>query len=275
MIIDAHTHIYPEKIAARAIAKLETNSGVKAKTNGMRSGLLESMKEAGIDYSLLLPVATSVKQVDTIVEEAAQTNAGAKETGLFSFGGIHPDTENYKEVLRRAKSLGLKGIKLHPDYQGTFFNDIRYKRIVAEATELGLYLMIHAGVDIGLPEPVHCAPEHVVEVVKETQSDHLILAHMGGWRLWDEVRSQLLELPVYFDTSFSEDYLEEDGVQGMLTQEAFVDLVRAMGTDRVFFGTDSPWSGQKRAVDWILQTSLTEKEKEQIFHENFERLIGS
>lgn len=275
MIIDAHTHIYPEKIAARAIAKLETNSGVKAKTNGMRSGLLESMKEAGIDYSLLLPVATSVKQVDTIVEEAAQTNAGAKETGLFSFGGIHPDTENYKEVLRRAKSLGLKGIKLHPDYQGTFFNDIRYKRIVVEATELGLYLMIHAGVDIGLPEPVHCAPEHVVEVVKETQSDHLILAHMGGWRLWDEVRSQLLELPVYFDTSFSEDYLEEDGVQGMLTQEAFVDLVRAMGTDRVFFGTDSPWSGQKRAVDWILQTSLSEKEKEQIFHENFERLIGS
>ncbi len=275
MIIDAHTHIYPEKIAVRAIAKLETNSGVKAKTNGMRSGLLESMKEAGIDYSLLLPVATSVKQVDTIVEEAAQTNAGAKETGLFSFGGIHPDTENYKEVLRRAKSLGLKGIKLHPDYQGTFFNDIRYKRIVAEATELGLYLMIHAGVDIGLPEPVHCAPEHVVEVVKETQSDHLILAHMGGWRLWDEVRSQLLELPVYFDTSFSEDYLEEDGVQGMLTQEAFVDLVRAMGTDRVFFGTDSPWSGQKRAVGWILQTSLSEKEKEQIFHENFERLIGS
>ncbi len=275
MIIDAHTHIYPEKIAARAVAKLETNSGVKAKTNGMRSGLLESMKEAGIDYSLLLPVATSVKQVDTIVEEAAQTNADAKKTGLFSFGGIHPDTENYKEVLRRAKSLGLKGIKLHPDYQGTFFNDIRYKRIVAEATELGLYLMIHAGVDIGLPEPVHCAPEHVVEVVKETQSDHLILAHMGGWRLWDEVRSRLLELPVYFDTSFSEDYLEEDGVQGMLTQEAFVALVRAMGTERVFFGTDSPWSGQKRAVDWILQTSLTEKEKEQIFHENFERLIGS
>jgi len=275
MIIDAHTHIYPEKIAARAIDKLEKNSGVKAKTNGMRSGLLESMKEAGIDYSLLLPVATSVKQVDTIIEEAAKTNAGAKETGLLSFGGIHPDTENYKEVLRRAKSLGLKGIKLHPDYQETFFNDIRYKRIVAEATELDLYLMIHAGVDIGLPEPVHCAPEHVVEVVKETQSDHLILAHMGGWRLWDEVRSQLLELPVYFDTSFSEDYLEEDGVQGMLTQEAFVDLVRAMGTDRVFFGTDSPWSGQKRAVEWILQTSLTEKEKEQIFYENFERLIGS
>lgn len=274
MIIDAHTHIYPEKIAARAVAKLESNSGVGAKTNGIKSGLMESMKAAGVDYSLLLPVATSVKQVDTINEEAARTNAGSDQTGLLSFGGIHPDTENYKEVLRRAKSLGLKGVKLHPDYQGTFFNDIRYKRIVSEATEQGLYLMIHAGVDIGLPEPVHCHPDHVVEVVKETESDHLILAHMGGWRLWDEVRAKLLELPVYFDTSFSEDYLAADGVEGMLSKEAFVELVRDMGTDRVLFGTDSPWSDQKRAVQWIEDTMLTQEEKEQIFSGNFMRVIG-
>lgn len=274
MIIDAHTHIYPEKIATKAIAKLETNSGVKAKTNGVESGLIESMKAAGIDYSLLLPVATSAKQVDNINEVAARTNASAKETGLLSFGGIHPDSGNYKEVLHRVKSYGLKGVKLHPDYQGTFFNDIRYKRIVEEATALGLYLVLHAGVDIGLPEPVHCTPDHVVEVVKETGSDHLILAHMGGWRLWDEVRAKLLELPMYFDTSFSEDYLEADGVEGMLTKDAFTDLVRTMGTDRVLFGTDSPWSGQKEAVQWLRDTTLTEEEKEQIFAGNFERIIG-
>ena len=274
MIIDAHTHIYPEKIASKAIAKLEANSGVKAKTNGIESGLRKSMKEAGIDYSLLLPVATSAKQVDTINEVAARTNAKAQETGILSFGGIHPDTENYKEVLHCAKSYGLKGVKLHPDYQGTFFDDIRYKRIVEEATSLDLYLVIHAGVDIGLPEPVHCTPDHVVEVVKDTESDHLILAHMGGWRLWDEVRAKLLELPVYFDTSFSGDNLEADGVEGMLTKEAFTNLVRAMGTDRVLFGTDSPWSGQKEAVQWLRDTTLSEEEKQQIFAGNFQRIIG-
>lgn len=274
MIIDAHTHIYPEKIAAKAIEKLEKNSGVKAKTNGIESGLRKSMKEAGIDYSLLLPVATSAKQVDTINEVAARTNDAAKETGILSFGGIHPDTENYKEVLHRVKSYGLKGLKLHPDYQETFFNDIRYKRIVEEATSLDLYLVIHAGVDIGLPEPVHCTPDHVVEVVRDTESDHLILAHMGGWRLWDEVQAKLLELPVYFDTSFSGDYLKTDGVEGMLTKEAFTNLVRAMGTDRVLFGTDSPWSGQKEAVQWLRDTTLTEEEKQQIFAGNFERIIG-
>lgn len=274
MIIDAHTHVYPEKIAEKAVAKLEANSGVAAKTNGMRSGLMESMKEAGVDYSLLLPVATSVRQVETINEEAARINEETERTGLLSFGGIHPDTGNYKDVLRRIKEWGLKGIKLHPDYQGTFFHDIRYKRIVSEATEQGLFLMVHAGVDIGLPEPVHCHPDHVTEVVEDTQSDHLILAHMGGWRLWGEVREKLLELPVYFDTSFSEDYLAADGVDGMLSKEVFTDLVRAMGTDRVFFGTDSPWSDQKEAVQWIEGTALAPQEREQIFAGNFIRVIG-
>ena len=193
MIIDAHTHTYPETIAKRAIEKLEKNSGTKAHTNGVQSGLMASMKEAGISYSLLLPVATSKKQVDTINEVAAETNAKALETGLLSFGGIHPETENVSEVLNRIKALGLKGIKIHPDYQGTFFNDIRYKRIVEKATELGLYITVHAGVDIGMPDPVHCTPNHVLEVLKDTESDHLILAHMGGWRLWNEVKDKLKE----------------------------------------------------------------------------------
>lgn len=274
MIIDAHTHTYPETIAKRAIEKLEKNSGTKAHTNGVQSGLMASMKEAGISYSLLLPVATSKKQVDTINEVAAETNAKALETGLLSFGGIHPETENVSEVLNRIKALGLKGIKIHPDYQGTFFNDIRYKRIVEKATELGLYITVHAGVDIGMPDPVHCTPNHVLEVLKDTESDHLILAHMGGWRLWNEVKEKLMEKPLYFDTSFSGDYLQKEGVSGMLTKEAFVDLIHAMGSDRVLFGTDSPWSGQKDAVQWFIETDLTETEKKKILSDNFIRIIG-
>ena len=271
MIIDIHTHVYPEKIVAKAIAKLEKNSGTKAKTDGTKAGLRESMKEAGIDYSLLLPVATSAKQVDKINEEAAEANASAKETGLLSFGGIHPDTENYKEVLRRVKEYGLKGIKLHPDYQDTFFNDIRCKRIVEEASSLGLYIMVHAGVDIGLPDPVHCRPEHVEEVLAETGTDKLILAHMGGWRLWQEVEERLAGRDLYLDTAFSTDCIP--GVEGMLTNEQFVHLARVHGTDKVLFGTDSPWSGQKVCVDWLEKTDLTEDEKEKILAGNARKIL--
>jgi len=271
MIIDAHTHVYPEKIADKAVAKLEANAGVKAKVNGRKSGLMKSMKEAGVDYSLLLPVATSPRQVDGINAEAGDTNATADQTGLLSFGGVHPDTENYKEVLRQIKALGLKGIKVHPDYQETFFNDIRYKRIVAEATELGLYVVTHAGVDIGLPDPIHCRPEHVKEMLKDTQTDKLILAHMGGWRLWQQVEELLAEENVYLDTSFSHEGI---GVEGMLSPEQFVHLVRAHGVDKIVFGSDSPWSSQKESVEWIRQTSLTEEEKEMIFGGNAKRILG-
>ncbi len=275
MIIDVHTHVYPEKIAGKAVSKLERVSGVPAKVNGVKSGLTASMERAGVDYSLLLPVATSAKQVDKINEEAGETNARGEETGLLSFGGIHPDTDNYKEVLRRVKALGLKGIKLHPDYQGTFFDDIRYKRIVAYATELGLYIMVHAGEDIGLPDPIHCRPDHVLEMMADTGTDKLILAHMGGWRLWEEVKEKLAgNRNLYFDTAFSMTNLERDGVKGMLDEEQFVDLVRAHGSDRILFGTDSPWSDQKSCVDWIEKTALTGEEKEQIFSGNARRILG-
>lgn len=271
MIIDAHTHVYPEKIAKRAVAKLEAVSGVPAKTNGLKSGLLSSMKEAGIDYSLLLPVATSVKQVDTINAEAAETNATALETGLFSFGGIHPDTPHYKEVLCQIHSYGLKGIKLHPDYQNTFFDDIRYERIVDKATELGLYIMVHAGEDIGLPEPVHCRPEHVCKMLEETGSDKLILAHMGGWRLWDRVEELLVGQNVYFDTAFSLDCMP--GVEGMLSEEQFLRLVRKHGADKILFATDSPWSSQKDYVEWMNRIALSEEERSQIFAENAKKIV--
>ena len=67
---------------------------------------------------------------------------------------------------------------------------------------------------------------------------------------------KLMEKPLYFDTSFSGDYLQKEGVSGMLTKEAFVDLIHAMGSDRVLFGTDSPWSGQKDAVQWFMETGM-------------------
>lgn len=271
MIIDAHTHVYPEKIVEKAMAKLEANSGTKARSDGRKSGLLNNMKAAGIDASVLLPVATSPKQVDAINEEAGETNAIAGETGLFSFGGIHPDTENYKEVLKRIKALGLRGLKIHPDYQETFFNDIRYKRMIEEASSLGLYVMVHAGVDIGLPDPVHCRPDHVLEVIKETGTDKLILAHMGGWRLWEEVTEKLAGEKIFFDTAFS---LDNIPVAGMLSKEQFVRMVRKHGAEKILFGTDSPWSDGASDVEWIRQTSLTENEKNMIFSENIKKILA-
>ena len=270
MIVDFHTHTYPDKIAESTIAKLSEEARVAAHTDGTSHGLRESMKTAGIDYSLVLPVATSPHQVARINETAYKTNLSSGRKGLLSFGAIHPDSPDYKRVLRGIASLGLKGVKLHPDYQNAFFNDIRYKRIIDTATELGLFIIVHAGVDIGLPDPVHTTPDMVREVLRDTGTDRLILAHMGGWRMWDEVMEKLVGEDLRIDTSFS---TTATGLPDMLEEERFVEMVHAFGADRVLFGSDSPWASQRKSLKWIEHTSLHKEEKELILGKNAETLL--
>ena len=147
MIIDFHTHTFPDKIAGSVIGKLQQLSRSRPFTDATNDGLRRSMEQAGIDLSILLPVMTNAGQVHKLNDLAARINERWQETGLLSFGGMHPDVENYKEALNHVTELGLKGIKIHPAYQGADFDDIRYLRIIDKASELGLIVLTHAGWD--------------------------------------------------------------------------------------------------------------------------------
>ncbi|HKL98568.1 MAG TPA: amidohydrolase family protein, partial [Mobilitalea sp.] len=142
MIIDFHAHIFPDRIAKKTIEFLETKGHIKAFTDGTLEGLKRSMKENNIDRSVVLPVVTRPEQFESVNTYAAEITG---REGIISFGGIHPDTEDYKDKLLRIKELGLIGIKLHPDYQKTFIDDPKMIRIIDYATELGLIVIIHAG----------------------------------------------------------------------------------------------------------------------------------
>ncbi len=155
MIIDFHTHMFPDKIAKGTIDLLAGICKVTPYGDGTYTGLLDSAREAGIDLCIALPAVTKISQVESINRFAAKY----QEKPIISFGGIHPACENYKEILREIKNLGMKGIKLHPDYQDMYFNDIRYKRLIAFASELELIVSVHAGVDPKCPEDVHCTPK--------------------------------------------------------------------------------------------------------------------
>ena len=155
MVIDFHTHIFPDKIAARTIESLGAIAGVRAATDGTLNGLLASMEKSGIEKSVIMPVCTKPEQFENINHFAKKINE-TYDGKLISFGGIHPDCENPKEKLKYMKSLGIQGIKIHPDYQRVMIDDIRFMRIIEHASELGLMILTHSGIDIGLPEPVHC-----------------------------------------------------------------------------------------------------------------------
>ena len=274
MIIDFHTHMFPDKIAGRTLDYLSGIFGASPFADGTYTGLCNSMGKGAVDISIALPAVTKVSQVASINRFASAYTEGP----VISFGGIHPECENYKEILKEIKNLGLKGIKLHPDYQDTMFNDIRYKRIISYATELGLVVVVHAGVDIGLPSVTHCTPDMVCEVLDEVQPDRLGLAHMGGWDLWGEVLAKLCGRNVYMDTAFS--YGEIAWLSGaehrwkLASEEMFLKLIRAHGADRIVFGTDSPWTDQKRAIKDIQALPLSDEDKKKILGENALQLLG-
>lgn len=260
-MIDFHTHIFPDAIAEKSIPHLAEVCKTVPFTDGKKDGLFRSTKEAELEHSIILPVVTAPKQFDSIHRFALQFLEGE----LISFGGIHPEQDDYKQRLYWIKEQGFKGIKLHPDYQGTYFNDIRYKRIIAHASELDLIVLTHAGLDPLSPNDIHCTPQMAAEVIDEVKPTKLVLAHMGGNEMADEVEQHLVGKDVYFDTAY---------VLDKMNSEQFVRMVRNHGADKILFASDSPWAGQREYVELFQQLPLTEYEKQLLGRENAIKILS-
>ncbi len=264
MVIDFHTHIFPDKIAATTIEHLEKVGNIKAATNGTLNGLLDSMERCGVDMAVILPVATKPSQFESIQNFAKMVNEQYPGK-LLSFGGIHPDCDDYKKELDIIKELGFQGIKIHPDYQGVMIDDIRFMRIIEYASELGLIILTHAGIDIGLPEPVHCPPQKMRKVLDEIRPEKMVLAHFGGWSQWDEVYEYLAGENVWLDTAF---------IYDSISKNQFLNILEKHGSDKILFATDSPWSDMAKGIEWIKELKLSQKVEEDIMSGNAKRLLG-
>lgn len=269
MIIDFHTHVFPEKTAERAVKSLLeciTLPDAVAYCDGTVGGLLASMKRSGVDFSVTMPVVTKPAQFESINNYARSLS---DIPGIIPFGGIHPENENIEEKLDFIKSSGLKGIKLHPDYQREFIDSEKYIKIIRYCGEIGLKVLIHAGIDVGIPEPVHCPPRRALKMLRAVEADkrepYIVLAHMGGWKMQSEVREYLCGENVYFDTGYCPDHYEKDEL---------LSLISLHGTDKILFATDSPWGDQKLYIEILESLPLPEDEKEKIFYKNACRLIA-
>ncbi|MBR6185335.1 MAG: amidohydrolase family protein [Clostridia bacterium] len=282
MPIDFHTHVFPDQIAQKAICKLQAASHTRPFTDGTARGLAASMKRAGIGLSVVLPVATSARQVPGINDAAKRMNERAGVTGILSFGGMHPDLEGWEAEMERIRELGLPGVKLHPPYQHVDADDERVVRIVKKAGELGLMVITHAGLDVGLPGNRCSTPEKLRRLSERAPDTVLILAHMGGWRCWKEAEALLRDTGVYLDTSFSLGSMTESGdgyyqtpeELRLLEEEGFLRLVDRFGAHRILFGTDSPWGDQEAAVSLFEALALPEEDKQAIFSLNAQKLLN-
>lgn len=280
MIIDFHTHTFPDSLAEHAVGTLARSAGALPCLDGTVAGLMGSMREAGVDYSVLLPVVTKPSQQASINRTVLEINAHTKETGLISFGGIHPDNEDYGQILRHLARNGVKGIKLHPVFQRTYLDDIRYLRIISCACENDLAVLVHAGWDISHPGLDHACPDHILPVLDTLHPPKFVLAHMGGWGCWDQVEERIAGRDLWLDTAFSLLPLrpapgprKTPGAYPPLPADQFLRMVKRHGADRILFGTDSPWNGQEDTIRCLENTGLTEEELAGILGDNGARLL--
>lgn len=279
MIIDFHTHIFPEKIAEKALKALSDSSRAVPYTDGTYAGRKNSMKESGIDYSVNLAVATKANQVEGINNVAIETKEQEYNSGVIQFGAMHVEYENVKAELKRLSEAGVKGIKIHPAFYQLDISDKRIKNIIYEASSLGLIIITHAGWDIGFPEANYIPVDSLLDISKEINPDKMVLAHMGGWNDWEKVEKYLAGSSYYFDTAFSIGKIiaREDLPEPMRTynmqDDDFVRLCRKHGIERILFGTDSPWADQREYVEKINSLDFTESEINCIFSDNAKKLL--
>lgn len=261
MIIDFHTHCFPDAIARRAVPMLSERSGIPYHVDGTVEGLRASMRRSGIEASVFLQIATKPAQTPTVNAWAIEQNSA----DIVGFGSVHPDYPQWRDELDRIADAGLKGIKLHPDYQEFYVDADPLKPIYEHAIARGLVVVLHAGIDVGLPETVHCTPARLLAVYDILRHGTVVLAHMGGWRMWREVETELSGSSFHFDTSYCSDDL---------SAEDFRRLIRSHGAGRILFGSDSPWEDQAVAVANLRALGLTPGEESAILGENAARLLG-
>lgn len=267
MIIDFHTHAFPDKIAQRAIASLEENvrrtAGIacQAAYRGTTKELQSLMQKEGVTISVVLPIATTEKQAPSINRFAAEING---QGGLISFGSVHPLQADWEETLAGIKAAGLAGIKLHPEYQGVYIDAPESVQILQKCAELDLIVVMHAGKDIGMP-PVHGLPKQIRNALEQAPGVKLVAAHMGGWQVWDEVEEYLVGQDLYLDTSFS--------ITQMPPAQA-KRIIEKHGADRILFGTDSPWETAHDTLAALDKVGLSREDLEKIRYKNAVKLLN-
>ena len=273
IIIDFHTHAFPDRLAPRAIAQLTINaaaSGYTPLTDGTVGGLIASMDNAGITKSVICNIATNAHQMTKVNDFAISC---AKDPRLIPLGSLHPDApeSDMDRELDRLAAAGLAGIKIHPDYVHTEIDAPDFEPILARCEARGMLVVTHAGFDPVSPEHFHCTPDMVLRVMERHPALKLVVAHTGGFDCEQEVLEKLCGTSAYLDTSLAAIRRGRSAAQGKLCG----DILRAHDPSRILFATDTPWSDPAAEIAFVRSAGLPEEITEMVLHRNAEALLAS
>ena len=256
-IIDAHAHIFPDKIALKASHGISDFYDLEVRYDGKVSTLLNISEPFGVTRFVVHSVATTPAQVKSINDFIEKT-VNSMPQKFFGFASLHPDCDDIYDIVSQRIKAGMHGIKLHPDFQ-EFEADSKAAMSMYEQIDARLPVLIHAG-DFRKP---YSKPARILNAAKAFPKQLFIAAHMGGWSEWEDA-VKLADCPnVYVDTC---------STQGFVTPERMRELIDAFTPDRVFFGTDYPMWNPERELE-ALRRILSPAEQEKIFALNFEKAV--
>ncbi len=262
MLIDFHVHCFPDKLAAGAVGSLHKASGYPYYTNGTLADTSAKLDEWGVDRAVLLNIAVSPRTQRSVNDFAISINDGRR---FFAFGSVHPDAPDAIAELDRLKAAGIRGIKLHPAYQGFAVNDRKVYPIYEHCAELGLLILFHAGWDIAFPDAYCSEPDQCETILRDFPDCRFILAHMGGMMRWADVARRLCGKNVYLDLAFVRESMEK---------EQLLQLISLHDPCKILFATDCPWSTPPRLSAFLDEAGITGDLRDRIDHRNAEELLG-
>lgn len=259
MIIDCHTHIYPDKIASRAVDSIGSFYGIPMTMDGTVDSLLRLMDRSGVDRALVCSAAVDAAHVRA-VNDFLISAVNAHTDRLWGFGTLHADTPDPVDELRYIMDHGLRGVKLHPDMQHFALSDEK-ARGIWQACEHVCPVLIHTG-----DRRYHYSnPSMIPAIVRDFPSLVLICAHMGGYSEWDDPVMPLQGKNVYVDCSSSFFALPRDRM---------LDLFSRYGEDRILFGSDYPMWDMGCELEKLRDLGLSETAMQKILSGNLLKILG-
>ena len=259
--VDAHCHIYPEKIAARAIGGTDTFYGLKSLKNGIVGDMIKEGTALGIDHYVVQSVASVPKQVGSINEFIAKEVREHRGV-LTGLGTLHPESEDIDGDFRHLLDLSLHGVKLHPDIQNFKIDDKKCMRIYELCESHGLPILMHTGDH----RYDNSNPDRLLPVLKAFPSLTIVGAHLGGWSVWDEAVSKL--------SGFENLYVDTCSSFGFLTNAKVESLIRAYGVEKVMFATDYPMWDAADELSRLSSLNFTDGEMELILGKTAKKVFG-
>lgn len=256
MIIDFHTHAFPATLAVKATAQ----NYIIPVIDGSYDALSASMNASGIDYSLILPVSTKEGMSNGLNTKASKIAQISGDNRLLSFGSVFPGELNWDREVEHVKQLGLKGIKIQPSFQNCLLSDNKVYELIKYALDLELYVIVHVGPDYPAMNPECATPYMAARLLDRlVSSKKLILAHLGGYNYPMDAYNMVAGSDCYLDTAMCTDAM---GI------ELIEKIIKKHGTNRILFGSDSPWYSQAKGVEEIYSLNLSSEEKDMILYKN-------